>query len=382
MGGVVIVGASAAGWSTAESLRRFGYDGSVTIVGAESIPAYDRPPLSKQLLTGEWDHDRAVLIPATRMDKVDARVMLGTRALHLAVAERHVELSSGERLAFDDIVIATGVRPRTLEVLPDAVVLRTLTDCIALRERLLSQPELVIVGAGFIGLEVAASARKMGARVTVVEPMADPLASRIGSAIADKLIALHRAAGVDLHLGVGVTAADTDTHGNRRVVLSDGTQVPGDLVLAAIGCAPVTEWLAGTELDTSDGVLCDEYGRAAPGVWAAGDVARWQHPGYGLPVRVEHRQNAAEQGSLVARSITGPLAPLATVPYFWTDQYDAKIQVAGRITPTSTPTIVEGSIDDESLVMLFEDAGRPSAVLGWNAAKAMLPYRRELAAAA
>ena len=382
MGGVVIVGASAAGWSTAESLRRFGYDGDVTIVGAESIPAYDRPPLSKQVLTGEWDHDRAMLIPAARMDKVEARVMLGTRAVNLAIAEREVELSNGERLAFDELVIATGVRPRTLEVLPDAVVLRTLTDCISLRDRLLAQQELVIVGAGFIGLEVAASARKLGAHVTIVEPMTHPLASRIGSATADKLLSLHRAAGVDFHLGVGVTEARTDPNGNRTVVLSDGTHLPGELVLVAIGCSPVTEWLADTAIDTSDGVLCDEFGRAAPGVWAVGDVARWQHPGYGLPIRVEHRQNAAEQGGLVARSITGSLAPLATVPYFWTDQYDVKIQVAGRITPTATPTIVEGSIDDESLVMLFEDGGRPSAVLGWNAAKAMLPYRRELASAA
>jgi NADPH-dependent 2,4-dienoyl-CoA reductase/sulfur reductase-like enzyme len=375
---VLIVGASAAGTATATALRRRGHPGTIALLGDEPHLPYDRPPLSKHLLAGTWEADRLRLMPDERLAELDLDLRLGVTASSLDPIERVVVDERGREHPFDDLVIATGMRARTLPHLEaaGALVLRTVDDARHLRGLIRPGVRVVVVGAGFLGLESAATARSLGATVTVVEPMSSPLANRIGPETADRLLALHRRQGVEVLTGTLVAAAERK-RGETVLQLDTGAALQADVVLVAIGASPCTEWLSGSGVTIDDGVVCDEYSRAATHVWAAGDVARWRHLRYGRDLRVEHRTNATEQGQHVAAGILGELAPYQPVPFFWTDHFDVKIQVAGQIGQFGAETDVP--IDRvDAYVRLYHEDDQLCGVLGWNAPREFNAYRRDL----
>jgi NADPH-dependent 2,4-dienoyl-CoA reductase/sulfur reductase-like enzyme len=375
-------------------------------VGDEPGAPYDRPPLSKQVLAGTWAPEKADLLPQRRIDALDAELILGTSARSLDPVQQVVLLADGRQLAYSDLVIATGVRARELPHpdLANVHVLRTLEHALALRAGLVDSGagpglRLVVIGGGFLGLEAAASARMMGADVTVVEPVpGPPLAARIGEIAAGKLLDLHLERGVRILTGVGVTALSpssvtfpvtpspyVEAGGEpgrsepvRAVHLTSGEVLDADLVLVAIGSEPCVGWLEGSGIRVDDGVVCDEYSRAAPNVWAAGDVARWLHLGLGRHVRLEHRTNATEQGRCVAQNILGAGVAFRPVPFFWTDHFDVKVQLAGVLPAGAEGTVADGAVDGASFVLEFRVGAELVGVLGWNAARKMAPYRKLL----
>ena len=368
---VVVVGASAAGVTTAETLRREGYTGALTLVGDEKALPYDRPPLSKQVLAGTWEPEKTVLRPDSAYAEHDIELRLGSAATGLDLARRTVALSSGEEIGYDGLVIATGTTARTLPFghdLRGVHVLRTVDDAVALRGDLLRSSSVVVVGAGFLGSEASASARRLGLDVTLVDPLPLPLVRQFGTEVATAIAGLHEEEGVRLRLGTGVTAL----HGEDAVTgveLSGGTVLPADVVLVAIGARPATGWLDGSGLPVDDGVVCDATCLAADGVYAAGDVARWFNPHFGGLMRVEHRMNATEQGIAVARNLLGAQAPFAPVPYFWTDQFDAKIQAYGVLPAGAEMVVAHGDVAERKFVAHYVEHGRVVGVLGWNMAK-------------
>jgi NADPH-dependent 2,4-dienoyl-CoA reductase/sulfur reductase-like enzyme len=381
MNRVVVVGAGAAGVAAAETLRQEGYAGSLTLLGDEPELPYDRPPLSKQVLAGAWDAERTRLRDAGHYASLDIRLVHG-RAGALDASGRVVHLADGYTLGFDGLVIATGVRPRRLPAGHDLAgvhVLRGHPDVAALRAAFAAAARVVIVGAGFLGMEVAAAARGLGLDVTVVDPLAQPMIRQVGPLIGASVARLHREHGVHLRTGAGVRELCGADGAVTRVALTTGEVLPADCVLVAIGAVPATDWLVGSGLPLGDGVECDQYCRAAPGVYAAGDVASWVNPRYKLRMRVEHRMNATEQGAAAAQNLlhadTEPFAPL---PYFWTDQYKTKIQVHGHLPEGCEAAIAEGSPDDGKFVALYRKDGRVVAVLGWNTPARLPAYRKLL----
>ena len=376
---ITIVGASLAGLNAAEALRREGFDGPVTLIGAESHLPYDRPPLSKQVLAGEWEPERAALTDSEELAEDDIEVRLGVRATALDMAARELSLDTGETAAFDGLVIATGARCRTMggvEGLDGVHVLRSLDDCLALRSDFEAMPQrVVVVGAGFIGAEVAATARGRGLEVTLVEALPTPLSRVLGDEMGQVCAEVHRDHGVDLRTGVGVSGI---SGGDRveRVTLSDGSAVDADVVVVGIGVIPNTEWLASSGLQVDDGVICDAACLAAERVTAAGDVARWPNELFGETMRVEHWDNAAQQGSHAARRLldegTGPFTP---VPWFWSDQYDRKIQLAGRVRGDDEVRVVTGSVEERRFAAIYGRAGRITGVLGFNRPRHVMRYR-------
>ena len=376
---VAIVGASLAGLNAAEALRREGFDGPVTLIGAENHLPYDRPPLSKQVLAGEWEPERAALTDPEELadDGIEAR--LGVRATALDLAARELTLDTGETVAFDGLVIATGARCRTIggtEALEGVHVLRSLDDCLALRADFEATPRrVVVVGAGFIGAEVAATARGRGLEVTVVEALPTPLSRVLGDEMGQVCAEVHRDHGVDLRTGVGVSAV---SGGGRveQVTLSDGSTVDADVVVVGVGVIPNTEWLDGSGLRVDDGVVCDATCLAAEGVTAAGDVARWPNRLFGETMRVEHWDNAAQQGSHAARRlIDDSTLPFTPVPWFWSDQYDRKIQLAGRVRPDDDVRVVTGSVAERRFAAIYGRAGQITGVLGFNRPRHVMRYR-------
>ncbi|MDN0199517.1 FAD-dependent oxidoreductase [Streptomyces sp. S.PNR 29] len=375
---VLVVGASAAGLGTAEALRRKGYRGSLTVLGAEAHPPYDRPPLSKQVLSGAWLPERLRLRPPQALDALDAEFLLGDPAVALDAAARTVRTAAGRTLSADAVVIATGVRPRTLpgqDGLAGVHVVRSLDDAAALRAELTSAERAVVVGDGVLGAEIAATARGMGVAVTLVGPQAAPMRAQLGPYVAALLGELHREHGVVLRLG---TPVDGLTRGG--VLVSGGEVLPAEVVVVAVGSEPETGWLTGSGLVLDNGVVCDAYCRAAEGIYAAGDVARWFHQGVGAPVRLENRTNAVEQAAAVAGNILGEHQPYTPVPYFWTDQFDARIQVHGRPAADAEVTVVEGSVADRRFVAVHRHEGRVTGVLGWNMPKQARLHRQSLLA--
>ncbi|MFD5012730.1 NAD(P)/FAD-dependent oxidoreductase [Streptomyces chartreusis] len=356
---IVVVGASAAGLAAAETLRREGYDGTLTLIGDEPLGPYDRPPLSKQLLAGEWEPRRLDLRTPDDLAGLDLDLRLGVPATGLRLADTEVDLGDGSSVPYDGLIIATGVRPRRL---PGAGghVLRTLDDAMRLRERLVPGRRLVVVGAGFLGAEAAAVARRLGCEVTLLEPAAVPLAHAVGARVGEMLTDAHRERGVDLRCGVTVT--EVTGHGVR---LADGELVEADEVLTAVGSLPNTDWLGGSGLTVGDGVVCDEYCGAARNVCVAGDVARWFNPLFGRSMRIEHRTNAAEQGMAAARNLLRPEArkPFAPVPYFWSDQYDMKIQAYGYLRGHDEVAVVEGDVAERRFVAVYRTGDRVAGAL-------------------
>lgn len=381
---IVVVGASLAGARAAEALRAGGFDGRLVVVGEEPHQPYERPPLSKQVLAGTREPAGA----AVAVGDLDAEWELGVRAVALDVRERTVALADGRALRFDGLVVATGAAPRWLpgwSGVGGVHVLRTLDDCAALRADLAAGPErLVVVGAGFVGCEVAATARGLGIDVTVVEPLSAPCVRAVGEEVGLVLAEVHRDHGVDLRLGMGAEGPVVGDDGRvRGVRLADGSTVACDVAVLGVGVAPATGWLEGSGLEVRDGVVCDETCLAAPGVVAAGDVARWRHPVWG-ELRVEHWDNAVDQGAhaaatLLASLVGGRGEPYAPVPWFWSDQYDRKLQLAGRPLPGAAVEVVEGSVADRRFVATYTTDGAVTAVAGMNMPAAVARWRAELA---
>ena len=381
MDSVLVVGGGAAGLAAVETLRSEGYAGSLTMVCDEPELPYDRPPLSKQVLTGAWDVERTRFREAAHYADLGIRLVRG-RAGALDPDGRTVYLSDGYPLRFDGLIIATGVRPRRLPTgheLAGVHVLRDHPDVAALRAAFAGAPRVVIVGGGFLGMEVAAAARGLGLDVTVIEPLAQPMIRQVGPMIGAEVARLHREHGVDLRTGIGVTELMGDGGVLTGIALTDGDVVPAECALVAIGAVPATEWLGTSGLAIGDGVECDEFCRAAPGIYAAGDVASWVNPRYQRRMRVEHRMNATEQGRAAAVNLLkGDVQPFAPLPYFWSDQYNVKIQVHGHRSDGAEAAIEEGSPAEGKFVALYRKDGAPTAVLGWNSPARLMRYRKLL----
>jgi 3-phenylpropionate/trans-cinnamate dioxygenase ferredoxin reductase subunit len=363
---VTVIGAGIAGLRTVERLRQRGYAGRIILLGAERHLPYDRPPLSKQVLRGEgrdpWlrsSDDYAGLDTDIRLDQP-------VRELD---AERRVLRCDHENLPYDVLVIATGASPRRIPGM-NGRVLRTLDDAQDLRAALRPGTRLAIVGAGLIGCEVAASARSMSVDVNLVDVLPGPLIRVVGARVCRLVADLHREHGVRLYMG---TAAARTEAGS--LALADGKELEADVVLEAIGAVPETGWLEGSQLRLDDGVVCDAAGRAADGVYAAGDVARWD----GL--RSEHWTNAGEQADRVAAAILGQDPPPAGPPYWWSDQYDLKLQGLGAPGPDDDVHLMKWGPKSRTLALYARD-DRLTGVVGFSAAAAVMKLRADIAAGA
>lgn len=374
---VAIAGASLAGLATARALRRQSFEGEIILVGDEPYPPYDRPPLSKEFLTGAATMDDIALGGDT--DDLDLHWRLGTTATGLDPAGRSLHLDTGEEIRADAVIIATGARARTLADpgKPAGLhTLRTVDDAIALKDDLRPGARLVVIGAGFIGAEVASSARSLGLDVTVVETQPTPLAGPLGAEMGAICAHLHGDHGVPLLTGVPVSGL-SGTDRVEAVELADRTRLPADVVVAGIGSLPNVEWLAGSGLEIAGGVVTDSSGATAiPGVWATGDCAviRGER-------RSEHWTHALEHPAAVAAALLGGSAPVRRAPYFWSDQYGVRIQFAGHHEPGDSVRIVEGDQDSRSFLAVYERDGAPVAVLGLNQPKLFTRWRRQLRAA-
>jgi NADPH-dependent 2,4-dienoyl-CoA reductase/sulfur reductase-like enzyme len=381
---VVVVGASLAGLRACETLRTAGYTGPITLVGDEVHVPYDRPPLSKKLLAGEWEPDRIVLRKPEAIAELGLDLRLGRRAVALDLDDRAVALDDGSAVSFDGLVLATGSRPRRLpgqDAVPGIHELRTLEDSLVLRERIASGAvRVVVVGAGFIGLEVAATAHALGCPVTVLEAAGAPLIRGLGVEMGRATTSLHHGIEIRCNVSVDVLRAD-------GVGLAGGDWVPADVVVVGVGVAPATDWLAGSGLELRDGVVCDSTLCAGPpGVYAAGDLARWPNELYGEEMRVEHWTNAAEQGAaaahnLLAAAAGGGVTPYAPVPFFWSDQAPHRIQLLGRGGDGDDVEVevAVGSPDEGRFLALYGRRGRLHGALGVNAPRLVMPYRNLLA---
>lgn len=379
---VVVVGASLGGASTALALRRGGFEGSVTLVGDEVDEPYDRPPLSKQLLSGTWDVARTSLHTKQELADLGVELRLGTRARGVDTTAKAVELADGEQVPYDALVIATGVSPRTLPGAAEVegmFTLRTRADALAIRQALDERPRVAVIGGGFVGAEVAAEARRRDLPVTLIEAMPVPLSRGLGERMGEVCARLHVRHGVHVLCGSTVTAVHGDP-AVEAVGLSDGSTVAADLVVVGIGAAPAVDWLAGSGLELDDGVVCDSFCRAsAPDVYAVGDVCRWLHPHERRLIRAEHWTNAREQAATVAHNLLNPSVPRAhaPVPYVWSDQYGVRIQVAGRSSDDVHVVYDSGDLED-GLLALYRAGDQLVGALAVNAAKRLLPYRQLL----
>ncbi|WP_428844345.1 NAD(P)/FAD-dependent oxidoreductase [Mycolicibacter sinensis] len=371
--GIVIVGGGLAAVRTAEELRREEYAGPITIVSDETRPPYDRPPLTKDVLRGE--RDDSTLEPPEFYASRDIDLRLGCGARGVDTAAQTVTLADGTVLGYDQLVIATGLVPRRIPSLGDVNgirVVRSFEDSLVLRGDAAAARRAVVIGAGFIGCEAAASLRKLGVDVVLVEPQPAPLAGVLGEQIGELVARLHRANGVDVRSGVGVAEVRGAGH-VETVVLADGAELAADLVVLGVGSRPATEWLEGCGVELGNGVLCDLTGRtSAPNVWAVGDVAFWRGRG-GHEIRVEHWSNVVTQVRVMVPTMLGreSLHDVAVPPYFWSDQYDVKIQCLGEPQATDTVHLVED--DGHKFLAYYErdgvlvgvvGAGRPGKVMG------------------
>jgi 3-phenylpropionate/trans-cinnamate dioxygenase ferredoxin reductase component len=330
---LVVVGAGFAGAKAVETLREEGFGGRVVLVGDEPDRPYERPPLSKDYLRGEAERETIYVHAEDWYAARDVELRLGAGVTALDVGARSVELAGGERIAYDGLLLATGAEPKRLPIpgadLDGVLYLRSVADSDALRARLERGGSVVVVGGGWIGCEVAASARQSGLDVTVIEPQSLPLAGVLGPELGAVYRDIHADNGVRLRLGTGVSAFE-GSGAVERVRLADGSAVDCDFVVVGVGVRPRTQLAERAGIAVGDGVLVDErLATDAPGVFAAGDVASALHPFYGERVRVEHWATALEQGPHAARAMLGGTAPYEKLPYFFSDQYDVGMEYAG-----------------------------------------------------
>jgi 3-phenylpropionate/trans-cinnamate dioxygenase ferredoxin reductase component len=377
--GIVIAGGGLAGQRCAEALRRGGYDQAIRLVCSEPHRPYDRPPLSKELLTDPTCDDRLPYRPAAWYEDASVDLLLGVSATALDPPGRRLALSDGTRLRYQQLLIATGGRPRTVPLLTgysNVAVLRTVDDAHALREVLATRPRLAVIGAGFIGLEIAATARALGVDVTIVEAAACPLIGVLGAQLGEWFAQLHRAEGVEVRTGVTVERVSSNG-AIRALCLSDGSVVEVDHVLVGAGIEPDVGWLAGCGLDVSRGVPIDVHGRTAiENVFAAGDAAATFDSRCGRHVPGSHWEAAGRQGARVGRLMLG-LDPGSSPPTsFWTDQYDLRIQYVGN-GRLADAIEIDGDLDERNFTAVYSLAGRPVAVLLVDRPRA-LPAARNL----
>ncbi|MFM2182576.1 MAG: hypothetical protein RJB61_870 [Actinomycetota bacterium] len=401
---VVVVGASLAGLRACESLRQEGFDGRITLVGEESELPYDRPPLSKSFLAGEWEIDRIRLRKPDAIESLRLDMRLGVAAASLDTVARRVALADGTAVGYDGLVIATGCTPRKLPGQPDVqgvLSLRTLGDAVALRTLLTAERgrpmQLVVVGAGFIGLEVAATARRLGCEVTVLEGGAVPLQRGLGDTMGSAIAALHAAHGVDLRCSVTIASIEHD--GTRvtgvRLATADAAGgagdrvIPADAVVVGVGVTPAVGWLEGSGLALQDGIVCDAALRTgAPGVVAGGDCVRWPNAVFegddDAVMRVEHWTNASEQGAAAARSLLAAARgdepePFASVPFFWSDQYEHRVQFVGRAHGGDEVRVVAGEPGSGPFMAMYGWQGRLRGALGLSMPKLVMRCRQMVA---
>ncbi len=420
---VVVVGASLAGLRSVESLRRQGFAGPITLIGSEPHLPYDRPPLSKDVLRGETEPDELLLRrPPATWDELRCDLRLGRTAIALDPLAQSVTLDDDAVLSYraGGCIVATGASVRTLPDTPDFAgifTLRTLDDALALRGALDANPDarVVVVGAGFIGSEVASSCRARGHSVTVLEALPVPLERVLGAEMGAACGALHGANGVELRCGTGVAGFTGAGPGGRvsGVRLSDASVVPAEIVVVGVGVAPNTGWLAGSGVRVDNGVVCDsacrvlgdaaDHARPLPGLVAAGDVARWYNPLFGTSMRIEHWTNAVEMAEAAAGALladaeadgagdadananagaeTPPAREFAPVPYFWSDQYGVKIQFAGWAQGFDEMAVVDGDVADGRFVAIYGRAGLIVGALAFSRPRLLMKYRGLIARAA
>jgi NADPH-dependent 2,4-dienoyl-CoA reductase/sulfur reductase-like enzyme len=378
---VAVVGASLAGLSAARALRNQSYDGRIVVIGDEAHAPYDRPPLSKDFLAGTASLDD-IALGTPDDEELGLEWRLRTTAVGLDRVSRSVLLSDGSEIRADGVVLATGARARRLpggEGLDGVHVLRSVDDAISLREDLTTAERLVVIGAGFIGAEVASTARTIGLHVTVVETQPVPLAGPLGAEMGSVCARLHADHGTRLLTGTGVARLV----GNGRVTaveLSDGTLLAADVVVVGIGATPNTEWLADSGVALGNGVLTDARGASnIPGVVAVGDCAAAWSDSAERHIRIEHWTHALEQPATAVATLLGAGEPASSpVPYFWSDQYGARIQFAGSRREGDVARVVEGNCADRNFLVTYERDGKPVAVLGMNQPRLFTRWRRQL----
>ncbi|MBB6407190.1 NAD(P)/FAD-dependent oxidoreductase [Arthrobacter sp. AZCC_0090] len=381
---LVVVGASLAGVQAVRAARRAGFAGEIILIGDEERLPYDRPPLSKGFLNDDRDvpyfHDAALYA-----DELDATLLLGEGASALIPSEQAV-LVGGERVHYDALVLATGATPRVLPEyasVPGVHTLRSVDDALAIREAIEAGREITILGAGFIGAEIASAARKRRGQVTIIEASMFPLERALGQQMGQSISKMHRRNGVDLRCGVTITEVNADANGLRGAILSDGTTLSTDLLLVSIGASPATSWLkdSGIAMNPDGGIVCDEFLETSiPGVFAAGDIAHWPNGAMGAPMRLEHWTSANEQGNVAGRNAVSATerSAYSTVPYFWSDWYGNRIQFAGR-AGREQPEVVFGAVEDDRFVALYRSGDRLIGALAVNEPSKIMKDRRRIA---
>ena len=384
VGRLLVVGASLAGLRAVEAARKAGFEGRITLIGSEQHLPYDRPPLSKELLNAAVPGVEAPL-PYFRSEEyltndLQVELLLGAPATGLDTAQ-HKVLIGDRGVPYDALVIATGSELRRLPVADDlggVHGLRSLEDALSIRSALDEGANTVVIGAGFIGSEVASSVRKRGLEVTIVEAMATPLTRAVGAEMGAALAALHERNGTSLMCGTGVKSVE-GTGLVERVVLHDGTVLEADLVVVGIGVSPCVQWLEGSGVALDNGILCDEtLWTGVPGVYAAGDVVNWKNPTFSVHQRMENWTAAAEQGAVAARNALDPenAKPYATVPYFWSDWYGSRIQLVG-VPDADQVLVVDGSVEsDDRWTALYRSGDRLTGALTVNGPSVIMKYRR------
>jgi 3-phenylpropionate/trans-cinnamate dioxygenase ferredoxin reductase subunit len=368
----VIVGASLAGATAAGTLRQEGADGTITLIGAEKEPPYERPPLSKAYLRGEKPFETALVRPPAFYAEQGIETIFGCRAARIDASGRFVELDNGRRVPFDRLLIATGGRNRRFSVagadLDGIYSLRTVQDADRIRAETIAGRRVVVVGMGFIGSEVAASLRQKDLEVVAIEPSKTPLARVLGEGVGQCLADLHREHGVQAIFEDTVVAFE-GTSRVERVLTKGGRRLECDFVVAGIGIEPVVDVLDGSGVHVENGVVVDEYCETnVSGIYAAGDVANHYHPLFKRRIRVEHWQNAIKQGTAAARNMLGRHVAYDEVHWFWSDQYDANLQYAG-FHSSWEQLAVRGRLGSDSFLACYVNDGRIDAAVAFNRAK-------------